>query len=90
MNDSCVVKEYDINQPGIHETVYLLDDIIEDCRNEYLHTFEYKLVYDIKYTNVSNKEDISFTITHRSMEFRTEFYGSNKKNQKCSKKWFYI
>ena len=44
-----------------------------------MHTFEYRLVYDINFTNISNSKEIIFTITHRSMEFKTEFYGLNEK-----------
>ena len=50
-----------------------------NCRNRYFHTFEYTLVHDIKFTSKSNNEEVNFTITHRSMEFKTEFYGLNKK-----------
>ena len=63
----------------IHEIDYLLDDVIKDCRKNYFHTFVYKLVYDINFTNNSNNEEVNLIITHRSMEFKTEFYGLNKK-----------
>ena len=79
MNESIVVKEYDFNEPDIQEIHYLLDDIIKYCRNKYFHTFEYRLVYDINITNISNNEEVNFTITHRSMEFKTELYGLYKK-----------
>ena len=35
----------------IHEIDYLLDDVIKHCRKNYFHTFEYRLVYDINFTN---------------------------------------
>ena len=89
MNESTVVKEYDLNKPDIHERDYLPDDINKDCRNKYFHTFEKRLVFDLNFTNISNSEEITFTFTHRSMEFKTEFYALNKKNQKCSTKRFY-
>ena len=44
----------------------------------------------MRFTNFSINEEFNFTITQRSMEFETEFYGLKKKNRKCSKKWFYI
>ena len=78
-NQLTIVKEYDFDKPDIHEIDYLLDDIIKDCRNKYFHTFENRLVFDVNFTNVSNNEEINFTITHRAMEFKTEFYGLNKK-----------
>ena len=77
--ESIVVKEYDFIKPDIHDIDYLLDDVIKDCRNRYFHTLEYRLVYDIKFTKISNNEEVNFTITHRSMEFETEFYGLTKK-----------
>ena len=89
MNESTVVKESYFKKPDIHGIDYLLDDIPKDCRKKYFHTFEYRLVYDIKFTNISKNEEIDFIITHRSMELETESYGLNKKS-KCSKKWFYI
>ena len=79
LNESTAVKEYDFNKPDIHETDFLRDDIIEDCRNKYFHTFEYRLFYCIIFTNISNNEDSNFTITHRYMELKTEFYGLKKK-----------
>ena len=79
LNESTVVKEYDFNEPGILEIDYLLDDFIKNCRNKCSHTFEYRLVFDIRFTNISINEEVNFTITHRCMEFKTEFYGINKK-----------
>ena len=43
-NQLTLNKEYELNKPDIHEIEYLLDDVIEDCRNNYFHTFEYKFV----------------------------------------------
>ena len=78
LKKSTVVKEYDFNKPDVNEIDYLLDDIIENCRKKNFRSFEFKLVYDIKLTNNSNNEKVNFTITHRSMENKTEFYGLNK------------
>ena len=74
-NQLSFVKEYKFDKTDIHEMDYLLDDVIKDCRRNYFHTFEYKLVYDINFTNISNNEEVNLIITHGSMEFRTEFYG---------------
>ena len=79
LNESTVVKEYDFITPDIHEIDFLLDDIIKDCRNKNFHTFDCRHVYDIKFLNISNNEQINFTITHRSIEFKSEFYGLNKR-----------
>ena len=40
---------------------------------------EYRLVYDIRLTNISNNEKVNLTITQRSMQYKTGFYGLNKK-----------
>ena len=77
-NKLFVVKEYEIDTKHIHEIDYLLDDVIKHCRKNYFHTFEYKLVYDINFTNISNNEEVNLKITHKLMEFKTEFYGLNK------------
>ena len=69
MNESTVVEDYDFNKPDIQEIEYLLDDTFKDCRNKFFHTFECRLVYDNKFAEISNNEEIKFTITHRSMEF---------------------
>ena len=79
-NKLFVVKEYEFDKKDISEIDYLLDDVIKDCRKNYFHTFEYKLVYNIKFTKTSNNEEVNFIITHKSKEFKSEFYGLNKKN----------
>ena len=73
-----IVKEYKFGEKDIHEIDYILKDVIKDCRINYFHTFEYKIVYDINFTNISNNEEVNLIITHNSNEFKTEFYGLNK------------
>ena len=87
-NNLFVVKEYEFDKKDIHEIDYLLDDVIKDCRRNYFHTFEYKLVYDINFTNISNNEEVNLVITHKSMEFKTEFYGLNKKIENARRNGF--
>ena len=41
-------------------------------------------------TNNSNYEEVDFTITHRSMEFKTDFYGLNKKIKIARRNGFII
>ena len=88
MIESIFVNEFEFDKPDIHEIDYLLDDIMKGCRNNYFHTFEYTLVYDNKFTNIINNEEVNFTITHRSMEFKTEFYDLNKKNKNARRNGF--
>ena len=78
-NKLFVVKEYKFGNKDIHEIDYILDDVIKDCSRNCFHTFEYKLVYNINFTNISNNEEVNLIITHRSKEFKTEFYALNKK-----------
>ena len=91
LKESTVVEEYNFTKPDILEIENLFDDIIKNCRNKYFHTFEYRLVYDVKFTDISSTEEVSFTITHRSMEFKTEIYGFNRKKTKMlEEKVFYL
>ena len=83
LNGSTVVKECDFNKPDNDEIEDLLDDNIKGCRIKYLQTIEYRLVYACKCTKNFQDEEVNFTITHRSMEFKTEFYGLNKKIKKA-------
>ena len=87
-NKLFVVKKYEFDKTDIHKIDYLLDGVIKDCRRNYFHTFEYKIVYDINFTNISNNEEVNLTITHKSMEFRTEFYGLNKKIKNARRNGF--
>ena len=47
-----VVKEYEILKPDIDEVNYILNDTTKDCTNKYFHSFQYRCVYDIKFTNM--------------------------------------
>ena len=87
-NKLFVVKEYEFDKKDIHEIDYLLDHVIKDCRRNYFHTFEYKIIYDINFTNISNNEEVNLIITHKSMEFKTEFYGLNKKIKNARRNGF--
>ena len=87
-NQLIVVKEYEFVKKDIHEIESLLDDVIKDCRRNYFHTFEYKLVYDINFTNISKNEEVNLIITHKSKEFKSEFYGLNKKIKNARRNGF--
>ena len=87
-NKLFVVKEYKFGEKDIREIDYILDDVIKDCRTNYFHTFEYKLVYDINFTNISNNEVVNLIITHKSKEFKSEFYGLNKKIKNARRNGF--
>ena len=87
-NKLTVVKEYEFDKTDIHEIDYLTNDVIKHCRKNYFHTFEYRLVYDINFTNISNNEEVNLIVTHRSMEFKSEFYGLNKKIKNARRNGF--
>ena len=87
-NKLFVVKEYEFVKTDIHKIDYILNDVIKHCRKNYFHTFEYKLVYDINFTNISNNEEVNLMVTHRSMEFKTDFYGLNKKIKNARRNGF--
>ena len=76
--DLFIVKVYKFDKKDIHEIVYILDDVIKDCKN-YFHTFDYKLVYDINFIIFSNNEEVNLIITHKAKQYKTEYYGLNKK-----------
>ena len=78
-NQLIVVKEYEFDKTDIHEIDYILDDVIKDCRKKYFRSCECRVFYDLCFKNISNNEEVNFAVTHRSMEFKTEFYGLNKK-----------
>ena len=87
-NKLFVVKEYKFGEKDIRKIDYIIDDVIKDCSIKYFHTFEYKLVYDINFTNISNNEEVNLIITHKSKEFKTEFYGLNKKIKNAGRNGF--
>ena len=86
-NKLFVVKEYKFGEKDIHEIDYILDDVIKDCKN-YFHTFDYKLVYDINFISVSNNEEVNLIITHKAKQYKTEYYGLNKKIKKARQNGF--
>ena len=87
-NKLTVVKEYEFDKTDIHEIEYLLDNDIKHFRKNYFHTFEYKISYDLSFKKISNNEEVNFTVTHKSMEFKTEIYGLNKKIKNARRNGF--
>ena len=45
----------------------MIDKCFRDCHNSYPHNFKYECIYDIKLTNITNKEIISLRISGKSM-----------------------
>ena len=67
--ESFLVKEYDFFNPLIKKIDSTIDNSIRDCYKNYFHKFKYRLVYDIKFTNIINNESVNFTISDRIMGF---------------------
>ena len=56
------VKEYEFIKPDIHKIDSLTDKCITDCHNKSFHTFKYRCIYNIKFTNIGNIEIVGFSI----------------------------
>ena len=79
-----VVKEYEIIKPEIDEVDHTLDKVIETVEIKFFHTIEFICVYDIEIIGNTNNEEVNLAITPGYMNFKTEIFGLNEKNQKCS------
>ena len=75
------VKEYEFIAPDFDEVNYILKDTIKDCRKNYFHSFGYRCVYDIKYTNIKNNEEVILTNSIGYMEFNSQSYGLSEKHR---------
>ena len=53
---------------------FILNDTIQNCEDNYFHTFEYRCKYDIKYIGVANNGEIDSTVTHGYVEYKSDFY----------------
>ena len=58
MNENIIVTEYEFSKPRNDELDYLLDKEIKDCRKNFEHTFKYRCVYDIEFTNITIEEKV--------------------------------
>ena len=90
MNESTIVEEDGLIEPENDEVDYLLDQFIEDCRNNTFQTFEYRCVYDIKLRNLKNIEEVILTINHECMKLKSEYYRLNKKIKNARNNGFSI
>ena len=50
--------------------------------------FDYRCVYDNSFIKMKNRKEILLTIAHGYLQFKSEFYGLNKKNKKAQKNTF--
>ena len=67
-NEIVIIKEYEFDKPTIQKIDCIIDDCIRDCHHNYFHTFDHICVYDIKLTNIGNKEKFHLKISDKSMD----------------------
>ena len=58
-----VAQEFKFVNPDIDDVNYILNDAIKDCRKKYFHSLEYRCVYDFKFSNFTNHEEVVLSIT---------------------------
>ena len=54
--------------------------LLKIVEKKYFLSFEYRCVYDIKFTNLTNNEELFLPIALGFMESKSEYYGLNRKN----------
>ena len=69
------VKEYEFDTPLIQNIDSIINKCYRDCHKKIFHTFEYECVYDLNFTNVTNNEIVTLTISGKSLGL----YELNKK-----------
>ena len=69
-----VVKEYEFVRPEIDLVIYMLIDTIKFCRKICFQSFEFRCVYNIKYINMENNEEVILTTTIGYLKFKSHFY----------------
>ena len=85
MNESNIVEEYEYFNPENDEVDFILDKVITDCWRKFFHIFDYRCVYDIKTTDITNNEKIISNVSHDSLQYKSEVFGL--KNQKYKLYW---
>ena len=76
-NKLFVVKEYKFDNPLIQNINSIINTCYRDCHDKYFHTFKYKGIYNLNFTNVINSEIVNFTISDTSLNIN-----ELKKNKK--------
>ena len=71
------VKEYKFDDPLITDIDSVIVSFFKDCHNNFFHGFDYECVYDIKLTNITDKEENILTMSAGSMSLNE----INKKNK---------
>ena len=89
LNQSTVVKQYELIDPLIDEVDYLLDKVKKDCRKNNFIRLNL-CVYHLKFTKKKNNEEVILPVSLGYMEFKSEYYGLNVKIEKARNKGFLI
>ena len=74
-NKLSIVKEYEFDNPLIQNIDSIIDKCYKDCHYKYFHTFEYECVYNLSFTNNTNYEIVTLTISGKNLGL----YELNKK-----------
>ena len=67
------LMNYDGFKPEIYEVNYMLNDSVRGCRNKYFHTFEYRCVYDINFTKITNNESFFYHLHSNIQNLNVNF-----------------
>ena len=52
------VREIKFDKPLLTEIDFILDSCFKDCHIVYFHIFKYELIFDIKFTNITDNERV--------------------------------
>ena len=85
-NELYVLKDYKFVNPLITKIDSINDNCYRDCHNKCFHTFKYVCIYDIKLTNITNKEKINISLCDESLGL----YELKKKLTIARQRGFYI
>ena len=66
-NKLSIVKEYEFDNPLIQNIDSIIDKCYKDCHYKYFHTFEYECVYNLNFTNNTNNEIVTLTISGKNL-----------------------
>ena len=55
-NQLAFVREHKFDNPLIHKIDSIIDKCYGDCHKNYFHTFKYRCMYNIIFTNIRNNE----------------------------------
>ena len=85
-DENVIFKEYEFDKPPIQKIDCIIDECIRDCHHKHFHTFDPICVYDIKLTNIGNKEKVHLTTSDKSMDL----FELNKKLTVARQNVFYL